>query len=49
MGSKVKDGRNQRTVLSSDEIFRIERTIINQEEIVDFSVKVTYDEVKEKN
>lgn len=49
MGTKVKDGKNQRTVLSDEEISRIEDTFIYQEEIEDFSVKVTYDQVKEKN
>lgn len=49
MGTKVKDGKNQRTVLSGDEISRIEDTFIHQEEIEDFSVKVIYDQVKEKN
>lgn len=49
MGTKVKDGKNQRTVLSDEEISRIEDTFIYQEEIEDFSVKVVYDQVKEKN
>lgn len=49
MGTKVKDGKNQRTVLSGDEISRIEDTFINQEEIEDFSVKVAYEQVKGKN
>lgn len=49
LGTKVKDGKNQRTVLSSEEIQKIEDTFIKQEAIDDFSVCVTYDEIKEKN
>ena len=49
LGEKVKDGKNQRTVLSDEEIKKIENTFINQEVIDDFSVCVTYDEIKEKN
>lgn len=49
MGTKVKDGKNQRTVLSDKEISRIEDTFIKQEEIEDFSIKVSYQEVEEKN
>jgi len=48
MGTKVKDGKNQRTVLLYDEITRIEDTFINKEEIKDFSVMVNYDQIKEK-
>lgn len=49
LGEKRKDGKNQRTVLSDEEIKKIENTFINQEVIDDFSVCVTYDEIKEKN
>ena len=49
LGTKVKDGKNQRTVLSSEEIQKIEDTFIKQEAVDDFSVCVTYDEIKEKN
>lgn len=49
LGEKVKDGKNQRTVLTSAEVKQIEDTFINQEVIDDFSVNVTYDEIKEKN
>lgn len=49
LGTKVKDGKNQRTVLSDDEVTKIEDTFINQEIVEDFSVKVTYDEIKNKN
>lgn len=49
LGSKVKDGKNQKTVLSYEEIEKIENTFINQEVVDDFSVQVTYDEIKNKN
>lgn len=49
LGTKVKDGKNQKTVLSNEEVVKIENTFINQEVIDDFSVKVTYDQIAEKN
>ena len=49
LGTKVKDGKNQKTVLSNEEIEKIYNTFINQEVIDDFSVKVTYDQITEKN
>lgn len=49
LGEKIKDGKNQRTVLREDEIEKIISTFANQEVIDDFSVEVTYDELKEKN
>ena len=49
LGSKVKDGKNQKTVLSYEEIEKIENTFINQEVVDDFSVQVTYDEIQDKN
>lgn len=49
LGEKVKDGKNQRTVLRPNEIEQIENTFINQEVVDDFSVKVTYEQIKEKN
>jgi len=49
LGSKVKDGKNQRTVLNDDEVKKIEDTFINQDVVDDFSVKVTYEQIKEKN
>lgn len=49
LGTKVKDGKNQKTVLSPEE----EQTIIDAfrvgESIEDFSVVVSFDEIKEKN
>lgn len=49
LGEKVKDGKNQRTVLSSEETDRIINTFVNKEVIEDFSVLVFTDEIKEKN
>lgn len=49
LGEKKKEGKNQRTVLRPGEIETIEKTFINQEELENFSVKVTYDQIKEKN
>lgn len=49
LGKKVKDGKNQKTVLSSDEISLIENTFIKQEIKENFSVSITYDDIKNKN
>ena len=49
LGTKIKDGKNQRTVLNENEINKIINTFKNEEEEQDFSVKVTYDQIKEKN
>lgn len=48
LGTKVKDGKNQKTVLSDEEVKLIEDTFINQIVTDDFSVKVTYDQISEK-
>lgn len=49
LGTKTKVGKNQKTVLSKEEIEKIENTFINKEVVKDFSVKVTYNQIKEKN
>lgn len=49
LGKKVKDGKNQKTVLSAEEVKRIEDTFINQEVADDFSVSVSYEEIEAKN
>lgn len=49
MGEKVKDGKNQRTVLSHEEELEIINTFINYEEKDDFSVSVTNEEIVNKN
>ena len=49
LGEKVKDGKNQRTVLREDEVNQIIDTFLNREEVEDFSVLVSFDDLKEKN
>ena len=49
LGEKVKEGKNQRTVLRPEEVTLIENTFINQEVVEDFSIKVTYEQVENKN
>ena len=49
LGTKVKDGKNQKTVLSSEEEQKIVDAFISSEPIEDFSVVVSFDEIKEKN
>lgn len=49
LGQKVKDGKNQKTVLSNEEVIRIEDTFIKEIVEDDFSVQVTYEQVQEKN
>ena len=49
MGEKVKEGKNQRVVLSNEEVKQIEDIFINHKVVEDRSVSVTYDQIKEKN
>jgi type I restriction enzyme M protein len=49
LGTTVKEGKNQKTLLSAAEEDRIIETFSNVEAIEDFSVVVSYDEIKEKN
>lgn len=49
LGEKIKDGKNQRTILSKVEIERIESNFINLVEEEDFSVLVPIDDIKSKN
>ncbi|WP_299675764.1 class I SAM-dependent DNA methyltransferase [uncultured Dokdonia sp.] len=49
LGKTIKEGKNQKTVLQPDEEQQIINTFIKQEVIDDFSVAVSYDEIKEKN
>lgn len=49
LGTKVKEGKNQKTVLSPDEESQIIQTFINKEVVEDFSVKVSYEEIEAKN
>ena len=50
LGTKVKDGKNQKTVLSEEEEEdRIITTFNTKEAVEDFSVVVSYDEIAAKN
>jgi type I restriction enzyme M protein len=49
LGETIKDGKNQRTVLTSDEENLIIDTFNNKEVVDDFSVVVSYDDIKAKN
>lgn len=49
LGKKVKDGKNQKTVLSKDEEKQIIHAFSIEEPIVDFSVKLDYAEIADKN
>jgi len=48
LGEKVKEGKNQRTVLREAEVNQIIDTFISREEKEDFSVIVSFDALKEK-
>lgn len=49
LGTKVKEGKNQRTVLSDEEVQRIIDTFLSYEQVDDFSVMTTYSKMEEKN
>ena len=49
LGEKIKDGKNQKTVLSADEEQRIIDTFNAKEAVEDFSVAVSYDEIEAKS
>lgn len=49
LGETVKDGKNQKTVLSTKEEQQIVDAFKNKKEIEDFSVVLKYDEIKQKN
>lgn len=49
LGQKVKDGKNQKTVLSPDEEDRIINTFNAKKAVEDFSVAVSYADIKAKN
>ena len=49
LGTKVKEGKNQKTLLSSDEEDRIIATFNSKEAVDDFSAVVTYDQIAGKN
>lgn len=49
LGKKVKIGKNQKTVLSKEELDLIVNYFVDHIVKEDFSVSVTYDQIKEKN
>jgi len=49
LGTTVKEGKNQKTVLQPKEEQKIIDAFVNKEAIDDFSVVVSYDEIKAKN
>lgn len=49
LGQKVKEGKNQKTVLSAEEEQQIIRTFNTKEQVDDLSVIVSYDDIKAKN
>ncbi len=49
LGTKVKDGKNQKTLLSTEEEDRITATFNAKEVIEDFSVLVSYEQIAVKN
>lgn len=49
LGEKIKDGKNQKTVLTPTEERKICDTFTQKQAVEDFSVVVSYDEIKAKN
>lgn len=49
LGEKIKDGKNQKTVLSPKEEQRIIDSFNSREAVEDFSVTVSYEEIETKN
>lgn len=49
LGTTVKDGKNQKTLLSEDEENKIINTFNSHKAVEDFSVVVGYEQIKEKN
>lgn len=49
LGEEYKDGNSQKRRLRSEEVNKIVNTFRNREVVDDFSVSITYDEIKEKN
>lgn len=49
LGEKIKEGKNQRTVLTPEEEVHITNTFTKKEAKDDFSVVVSYDDIKNKN
>jgi type I restriction enzyme M protein len=49
LGTIIKDGKNQKTLLSEEEENRIITTFNKHEAVEDFSVVVSYEQIEEKN
>jgi len=49
LGTKVKEGKNQKTLLSDDEEQQIINTFKEHKAVEDFTVVVSYEQIKEKN
>jgi type I restriction enzyme M protein len=49
LGTTVKEGKNQKTLLSAEEEQKIINTFNQHEAVEDFTVVVSYDQIKEKN
>jgi type I restriction enzyme M protein len=49
LGTTVKEGKNQKTLLSTEEEELIINTFIKHEIIEDFTIIVSYEQIKEKN
>lgn len=49
LGTTIKEGKNQKTVLSHEEEDQIINTFNNKEAVDDFSVVVSYEDIKSKN
>ncbi|MBX2975814.1 MAG: SAM-dependent DNA methyltransferase, partial [Ignavibacteriaceae bacterium] len=49
LGTTIKVGKNQKTVLNDEEENRIITTFNNKQAVEDFSVVVSYDDIKSKN
>jgi len=49
LGEKIKEGKNQKTLLSETEEDQIISTFNNKEAVDDFSVVVSYEDIKAKN
>ena len=48
LGEKYKEGKNQKTILTPEDVQKIEQTFINNEIVDEFSVKVSFEEIQEK-
>jgi len=49
LGIKVKEGKNQKTLLSSEEEQKIIDVFSSSQSVDDLSVKVSFEQIKEKN